>query len=68
MIESSERCWTVCIWVGMFLGSILGAYVPVWLWDDGSMWSVSGIWFSAIGALIGIAIGFKFSTWLTERL
>jgi hypothetical protein len=61
----NERCWTVFIWVGMILGSVLGGYIPVWLWDE-SMWSAYGILFSTVGALIGIAIGFKFSTWLTE--
>ncbi len=62
----NERHWTVFIWVGLFLGSILGGYIPI-LWGE-SLFSLYSILFSAIGALIGIVIGFKFSTWLTERI
>lgn len=45
------------IMIGLFLGSIAGGYVPL-LWG-GSVFSFSSIIFSAIGALVGIWLGFK---------
>jgi hypothetical protein len=61
--NNDEMYWTMFIWLGLFVGSALGSYVPL-LWDE-SMWSVYGILFSAVGALTGIAIGFKISRWMS---
>ncbi|MDB5266665.1 MAG: hypothetical protein JWN89_480 [Parcubacteria group bacterium] len=43
----------------MFVGSTVGNFVPA-LWGAGSL-SFSGVFCSAIGAIIGIYIGFKIS-------
>ncbi|MEQ1561245.1 MAG: hypothetical protein ABL899_00820 [Nitrospira sp.] len=45
------------IWLGIFLGSTVGGFIPV-LWGD-SMVSMSGIVFSGLGAFAGIYLGFK---------
>jgi hypothetical protein len=45
------------IMTGLFLGSIVGGYVPL-LWG-GSVFSFSSIIFSAIGAFAGIWLGLK---------
>jgi len=42
---------------GLFLGSIAGGYIPM-LWG-GSVFSFSSIILSAIGAFVGIWLGFK---------
>jgi hypothetical protein len=45
------------VMTGLFLGSIAGGYVPL-LWG-GSVFSLSSIFLSALGALGGIWLGFK---------
>jgi hypothetical protein len=45
------------IWIGVFIGGIVGGYVPA-LWGSG-VFSVSSIIFSGIGSFIGIWLGFK---------
>jgi phage tail tape-measure protein len=47
------------IMIGMTVGSILGGALPG-LWDA-SMFSVSGVIFTAIGGFVGIWAGYKFS-------
>ena len=47
------------IWIGMFIGSTAGGFVPM-LWGD-SMLSISSIIFSTIGGVAGIILGFKLS-------
>lgn len=42
---------------GLFLGSIAGGYIPL-LWG-GSVFSLSSIFLSGAGALVGIWLGFK---------
>jgi hypothetical protein len=42
----------------MFVGSAVGGYIPS-LWDA-SMFSVSGVIFSAIGGFAGIWLGYTF--------
>lgn len=44
--------------VGMIVGSIVGGYLPM-LWGA-SIFSLTSIITSAIGALLGIYIGYKF--------
>jgi hypothetical protein len=45
------------IWLGMFLGSGIGSYIPT-LWGD-NVFSFYSIILSAIGGLIGIYLGYK---------
>ena len=47
------------IWIFMAIGSTVGGAVPT-LWGDSflSMWS---IFFTAVGGIIGIWVGFKLS-------
>lgn len=47
------------IMTGLIVGSIAGGYVPL-LWG-GSVFSLSSIFLSAIGAFAGIWLGFKIS-------
>jgi hypothetical protein len=47
------------VWIGIFLGSTVGGFVPE-LWGGGIM---SEIVFSGIGAFAGIYFGFKLSQW-----
>ena len=50
----STKTW---IWIGLFVGSAIGAYVPG-LWGVGTL-SYSSAVASAIGGLVGIWAGFK---------
>lgn len=45
------------IWIGLFIGSTIGSFVPE-LWGGG-MLSISSIIFSTIGGIVGIYLGFK---------
>ncbi|GEM_PF-379850 len=45
------------VWLFLFIGSSIGGFIPT-LWDS-SFISMSGIFGSAIGGLIGIWIGWK---------
>jgi hypothetical protein len=47
------------IWLGLFVGSAVGGYIPT-LWGD-SFLSFTSVIFSAVFAMIGIWIGFKLS-------
>lgn len=43
--------------VGSFVGGILGSYIP-YLWGEDSF-SLMGILLGAIGAIVGILLGYK---------
>lgn len=45
------------IWWGMFIGSTVGGMVPS-LWGD-SMFSLIGVFLTAVGGFVGIWIGYK---------
>lgn len=45
------------IWIGVFVGSTLGGFVPA-LWGA-SAFSFSSVIFSFVGGLLGIYAGFK---------
>lgn len=45
------------IWIGVFVGSTLGGFIPT-LWGD-SAFSFSAIIWSTVGGLAGIWVGFK---------
>lgn len=45
------------IWIGLFVGSLTGSYIPV-LWGDG-VFSMSSIVLSGVGGIVGIVVGYK---------
>ncbi|MCX6762138.1 MAG: hypothetical protein NTY33_04870 [Candidatus Moranbacteria bacterium] len=45
------------IFFGLFIGSVLGGYLPV-LWGD-SAFSMSAVFTSALGAFLGVWLGYK---------
>ncbi len=45
------------IWIGILIGSSIGGFIPQ-LWGAGQL-SYSSIWFSGIGAFVGLLIGYK---------
>lgn len=47
------------IWLGLFLGSLAGGYIPA-LWGADFL-SFSSIIFSALGGIAGIYVGYKVS-------
>lgn len=47
------------VYIGMFIGGTVGGMIPG-LWGA-DMFSFSGIIFNAIGALVGIWIGYRLS-------
>ncbi|MDO8639080.1 MAG: hypothetical protein Q7R43_05895 [Candidatus Daviesbacteria bacterium] len=47
------------IFLGMFVGSLIGGYIPVLFGD--SMFSYLSVITSALGALLGVWIGYKIS-------
>jgi len=47
------------IWIFMFAGGIIGGYIPT-LWGASSF-SMSTLLFNAIGAIVGVWLGFKIS-------
>jgi hypothetical protein len=47
------------VWIGIFIGSIIGGYIPVLFGVSiFSFWSVIG---NGVGGLLGIWIAYKFS-------
>jgi hypothetical protein len=47
------------IWLGLFIGSTLGGFIPM-LWG-GDLFSFSSIILSGLGGIVGIYIFFKIS-------
>jgi hypothetical protein len=47
------------IYLGMFIGSAIGGYIP-YLWGDNFL-SWSSVLLAAVGGVIGIWVGFKIS-------
>jgi len=60
--QDREMYWTIFIWIGLFVGSALGSYVPN-LWGE-SLFSLSSICFATVGGLLGISVGYNFSRWM----
>ncbi|MBD2439095.1 hypothetical protein [Nostoc sp. FACHB-110] len=50
------------IGIGMFLGSTIGSYIPV-LWG-GNLLSLTSIFLSVIGGILGIWLGYRLSKYL----
>lgn len=49
----------VLVYLGMFIGSVIGGYVPV-LFGAGLI-SYTSVLFSGIGSIIGVWIGYRLS-------
>jgi uncharacterized membrane protein YeaQ/YmgE (transglycosylase-associated protein family) len=49
----SVKVW---ITIGILIGSTIGAYIPA-LWGDTSLFSISSLFFSFLGAIGGIWAG-----------
>ena len=62
--NNDEMYWTIFIWLGLFVGSTLGSYVPI-LWDE-SLFSLSSILCATVGGLFGILAGYKISQWMSQ--
>ncbi len=45
------------IWIGMFIGSTVGSYIPS-LWGAG-VFSFSSLLFATLGGFVGIWFGFR---------
>jgi hypothetical protein len=41
------------VWIGVFVGSTIGSYIPVLLWGAG-VFSLSSMLFGGVGAFVGI--------------
>jgi len=50
------------IWIGVFVGSAVGGYIPL-LWGD-SMFSMTSVILSTVGGIAGIWCGWKLSQML----
>lgn len=46
------------IWIGITVGGLVGAYIPV-LWGDHNFLGAASILFSAVGSLAGLWLGYK---------
>ena len=53
----SNMSLKLLIWIGLFLGSTLGSYLPT-LWGA-EVFSFSSLFGSALGAIVGIWFGYK---------
>jgi len=62
-INNDEMYWTMFIWLGLLIGSIVGGYIPI-LWG-GSLFSIASILCGTVGGLFGISAGYKISLWLS---
>jgi hypothetical protein len=47
----------IIIWLAMFIGSIIGGYIPVLF--GASLFSYSSILFNGVGGIIGVLVGVK---------
>ena len=61
-IVMDEKISAIFIWLGLFIGSAIGSYIPC-LWGE-SIFSLSSLIGGIIGSVVGIWIGFKLSQWL----
>jgi hypothetical protein len=51
------------VWIGLSIGSVVGAYVPL-LWGA-DLFSFSALLSSTAGGFLGIWLGFKLVDWLS---
>ena len=62
-----EMYWTMFIWIGMFLGSVLGSAVAVKYFDVDYL-SVYSLMAGTVGSFVGIGLGYKFTQWVNSLL
>ena len=48
------------VYIGLFIGSTIGGFIPA-LWGD-SMLSLSAVFLSGVGGIVGIFIGYKLTS------
>ncbi len=53
------------ITIGLILGSIVGAYVPVWLFHVSALSALSLV-LGFVGAFAGAWLGWKLTQWIEE--
>jgi len=63
-IQKRLRLWypapmRTAIWVGIFIGSTIGGFIPA-LWGE-DLFSYSGVLFSGVGAFVGLWLGSRAS-------
>ena len=63
-INNYEMCWTIFIWIGLFVGSIIGSAASV-EFLGASIFSLSNIIATTVGGFIGISAGYKISRWMS---
>jgi hypothetical protein len=55
----------IIIVIGTIVGSIVGAYLPVWLFHAGALSAFSLI-MGFVGAVVGTWLGWKVTQWVEE--
>jgi hypothetical protein len=53
------------IYIGITIGSIVGAYLPVWLFHASALSPLSLI-LGFVGAIVGAWLGWKVTQWIEE--
>ncbi|MDR3558379.1 MAG: hypothetical protein P4L61_02505 [Candidatus Pacebacteria bacterium] len=46
------------VWLGLGIGSTVGSVLPGW-WGGNILYSISSIFFSGVGGVLGIWLGWK---------
>jgi hypothetical protein len=63
--DRSARVARMTITIGIIVGSILGAYLPVWLFHV-SAFSALSLLMGFVGAAAGAWLGWKLTQWIEE--
>jgi len=51
------------VWIGLGVGSTVGSLIPA-LWGGNALVSISSIFFSGVGSIVGIWAGWKLGDYL----
>jgi len=63
--NNDEMYWTMFIWLGLLIGSIIGSAASVEFLGV-SIFSLSNIIATTVGGFIGISAGYKISQWMSQ--